>query len=312
MTTASAPGKIILFGEHAVVYGRPAIAVPVRQVRAQAAVEDLPGESPGRIRLEAPDIGRSLWLPQAGSDDPLARAVRLVLEALGMRDPRPVRVRVTSSIPVASGLGSGAAVTVAIVRALSAHWEHPLPDETVSELAYEVEKIHHGTPSGIDNTVIVHQRPVYFQRGRPIQSLTVAQPLHLVIAISDQPSPTAVAVARVREHWESDPQAAEADFDAIGRLVDQARRALEEGPAARLGPLMDENHALLARMGVSTPALDRLVDAARCAGAYGAKLSGGGLGGNIIAACDPSRAEAIERALLEAGATQTITTQVNP
>jgi len=312
MTTASAPGKIILFGEHAVVYGRPAIAVPIRQVQARAEVEDLPGERPGRIRLEAPDIGRSLWLHEAGKDDPLARAVRLALDELAIDPPPPTLIRIDSTIPVASGLGSGAAVTIALLRALSAHWGRPLSDVRLSALAFEVERLHHGTPSGIDNTVIVYERPVYFRRGQPIEYITVAEPLHLVIAVSGQPSPTAVAVAKVRERWQADRGAVEALFDAIARLVEEARRALEGNTTASLGSLMDENHALLSRLGVSTPALDRLVGAARQAGAAGAKLSGGGLGGNIIAAADPGRAAAIERSLRLAGAVQTISTQVRP
>ncbi len=312
MTTACAPGKVILFGEHAVVYGRPAIAVPLCEVEARAEVDELPGAGPGRIRIEAPNVGRAFWLHEAGQEDPLALAVHL---ALG--DPVPpespaLRIRISSTIPVASGLGSGAAVTVALLRALSAHGGRPLAPDRLSALAFEVERLHHGNPSGIDNTVIVYERPVYFRRGHPIESLTVTRPIVLVIAFSGKPSPTATAVAKVRERWQADAHAVEVLFDSIGLLVDRARRLLEGGQTASLGPLMDENHALLSRLGVSTPALDGLVAAARAAGATGAKLSGGGLGGNIIAAAEPDRAEAIASALRAAGAVQTLVTQVNP
>ncbi len=85
-------------------------------------------------------------------------------------------IQLDSTIPIAAGMGSGAAVTVAIIRALSAFLGKPLPNERISEMAYEIEKIHHGTPSGIDNTVVTFQKPVYFQRGEPLQTLTPRSP----------------------------------------------------------------------------------------------------------------------------------------
>ncbi len=312
MTTATAPGKVILFGEHAVVYGRPAIAIPVRQVHAQAQVDDLPGEPPGRILIEAPNVGRQVWLHEAAADDPLALAVRLALEEIQPKPLPAARIRITSTIPVASGLGSGAAVSIALLRALGAHWKKPLTNERVSALAFQVEKLHHGTPSGIDNTVIAFEQPVYFRRGHPGESIRVGSPLDLVVAVSDRPSPTAAAVTQVRERWQADRAAVEALLGSISDLVVEARPALEAAELGTLGALMDQNHALLARLGVSTPALDRLVEAARSAGGAGAKLSGAGLGGNIIAAADPRHLADIELALQRAGAVQTIHLQVGP
>src|SRR5574341_3719 len=149
MTTASAPGKIILFGEHAVVYGRPALAVPVTQVHADVEVSD--GSQPG-IWIDAPDINVHNELNTLASDHPIAAAIHNFL-FLSHVSPFPsLDIKIPSTIPVAAGLGSGAAVTVALVRALSRHLNHPMRDDEVSAFTYEIEKLHHGTPSGIDNT----------------------------------------------------------------------------------------------------------------------------------------------------------------
>lgn len=301
MTAASAPGKVILFGEHAVVYGRPGIAVPFAAVQATAEVREAAG-APGQVVVEAPDLGRVSELGELGDDDPLARAVRLCLEALPAAPAGALRVRVTSTIPMAAGMGSGAAVTVALLRALSAHLGHGLPPDRVSAIAFEVERLHHGTPSGIDNTVVTYAQPVYFVRGRPPERLTPGAPLHLVAAYSGQASPTALAVGQVRARHGRAPGPLEELFDRIGALVQAAREALRAGQIQRLGELMDGNQALLEELGVSTPELERLAAAARAAGAAGAKLSGAGLGGTLIALAPAGAAPQVERALQEAGA----------
>ncbi len=308
--SSSAPAKIILFGEHAVVYGRPAIAVPVTQVKAKASVTpDIRGQ-PETVRIQAPDVKLRATLDELPAGDPLAAAVRGVLSALQIEHPPACTLRITSTIPVASGLGSGAAVSVAVMRAYSAFLGRPLPDERISVLAYEVEKLHHGTPSGIDNTVITYAMPVYFVQGEPIQILLVAQPFTIVIGDTGVSSPTSVAVGDVRKAWKVNKDHYEALFDSAGAITDSARQMIEAGLVETLGPLMDANHGILVKMGVSSPELDRLVAAARKAGALGAKLSGAGRGGNMIAIATAKSAPAIARALEEAGAVRTIITKV--
>ncbi|MEJ5241550.1 MAG: mevalonate kinase [Anaerolineales bacterium] len=308
MTYASAPGKIILFGEHAVVYGRPALAVPVFQVRAGVTVEDRPEAG---IWIESPQIGLSAAIEDLETDHPLAAAVYAVLRHLE-RSPKDCRLRIhiDSSIPVASGLGSGAAVSVALIRALAAHLGRPLEDAQVNALAYEIEKIHHGTPSGIDNTVITYAQAVYFVRGQPPQPFQVKGNFTLLIGNSGIPAPTRQAVADVRRLWEAEPARFEALFDRIGEIVAQARQALEAGDAPRVGALMNANHAILQELTVSSPVLDALVEAARRAGAWGAKLSGGGRGGNMIALVEAARAGEVAEALRAAGAQSVIQTEL--
>lgn len=317
MATASAPGKIILFGEHAVVYGRPALAVPVTQVQAQATAEKTGAEAgenwADSVLIQAPDIGLSSPLSRLLADSsphPLATVIEKTLQRLGIDLPAAFRVTIHSSIPVASGLGSGAAVSVAIIRALAELFARPLPVEQVNELAYEIEKLHHGTPSGIDNTVITYAKPVYFVRGQPIETFSVAQPFSLVIADTGIAAPTRESVGDLRKLWQADPGRWEAVFEQVGEIVRQARQAIESGETVRLGPLMDANQALLQEMTVSSPELERLVLAANAAGAEGAKLSGGGRGGNMIALVQPHSAESVASALKAAGAKQTIITTI--
>ncbi len=307
MITASAPGKVILFGEHAVVYGRPALAVPVMQVHADVEVTDSSVEG---VWIDAPQISLRCEMSLLPPVHALRTVIESVFRTLGISSPPPLRIRITSTIPVASGLGSGAAVSVALIRALLSAVNHPLSDEQVNALAYEAEKLHHGTPSGIDNTVITYAKPVYFVRGGPIQTFNVARPFTLVIADTGIAAPTRESVGDVRKLWKADKTKWETVFDEVGGIVQAAREAIETGKTKELGPLMDANHALLQEITVSSPELDRLVLAARGAGAWGAKLSGGGRGGNMLALVTPENAESVASALRSAGAKNTIITTI--
>ena len=302
----TAPGKVILCGEHSVVYGEPAIAVPVSGLRAHAHVA--PADAQG-LRLTALDLGESLTLAEAPDDYPLAVIVRLTLAHCSATEP-DAELTMHSDLPIAAGLGSGAAVSVAAARALALYLGHDLPPEEVSALAYEVEKLHHGTPSGIDNTVVAWERPVAFTKGTPPSVFNIARPFYLIIANSGLHSTTREIVEGVRQRRETDPDYYNTCFKAMGAIAEAARVAIEQGGIEALGPLINQNHALLTRIGVSLPALDALVAAARRAGATGAKLTGAGGGGNIIALVTPENANAVRRALQEAGAVQTWQTTV--
>lgn len=319
-SASSAPGKIILFGEHAVVYGRPALAVPVAQVHA--AVEILDADRAG-IWIDAPDINLHAELNTLPSDHPIAAVIHNFL-FLSRLSPSPVGggirgegrfphldIKINSTIPVASGLGSGAAVTVALTRALSFHLNHSMTAEEINSFAYEIEKLYHGTPSGIDNTVVTYAQPVYFIKGQSIELFKVGSPFTLVIGDTGVSAPTKEAVGDVRKLWEVDKARWENIFDQVGEIAKQARHFIESAKWEMLGELMNENHLFLQEMTVSSPELDQLVSAARNAGALGAKLSGGGRGGNMIALVEDNRAQSIAEALISAGAKQTIITKVS-
>jgi mevalonate kinase len=306
MSAFSAPAKIILFGEHAVVYGHPAIAVPFSSLRAAAEVQQNVPAGQGLI-IVAEDLRQTIRLEDA--NNAIAYTARVILERLEASPP-DVTIRLRSPIPVASGLGSGAAIAAALGRALSAAVKRSLSNDALNQIVYEVEKLHHGTPSGIDNTVIVYERPVYFIRDQPIQRLSIGQPFQLVVADTGQSAPTWIAVSDVRKLYEANPARLQPLLDSIDQLVRQARHIIEHGDPDKLGPLMNENHALLRELAVSSSELDTLVEAAVRAGALGAKLSGGGRGGNMIALVEPDTAHQIEQALREAGAVRVYHTTV--
>ncbi len=295
LISASAPGKVILFGEHAVVYGRPAIAAPVSQSRATATIH-----SSKETLLIAPDLGIKRPLSQTSLDDPLAAVIHHFQRAADLPTLPPFTLTVSSQLPIASGLGSGAAISAAIIRALADFCAvtELATDEWVSALTYEVEKLHHGTPSGIDNTVVVYEKPIYFVKGEPIETFTVKRPLHLLIADSGISSKTVDVVMDVRRRWERETAVFNRLFDQCGTIAHSARTAIGTGDLLEIGRLMTENHHLLQKMSVSAPILDRLVGAAMDAGAMGAKLSGAGRGGNVIVLVDEGRETAVVQALL--------------
>ncbi|MFH1469427.1 MAG: mevalonate kinase [Pseudomonadota bacterium] len=253
LAAARAPGKLILLGEHAVVHGHPAIA--------------------GAVGLHTMVLLFSAEGPTAlgDSDTRDERLQRALAQAL----PREgLRVDIHSELPIGRGMGSSASVAVALVRAAAALAGRALAPGELFERSFALEKIFHGQPSGVDNAVVAAGGLLRFRRGPPLQvePLALARPLDVVVLDSGTAGDTAALVAAVRARRPLvDPV-----LDAIGALVERAGGLLDE-PAA-LGAAMDENHALLQRLGVSTPALDELCALARAHGALGAKLSGSGGG----------------------------------
>jgi mevalonate kinase len=314
MTLASAPGKVILFGEHAVVYGRPAIAVPVTEVQARAMVE--PGARGKGVIVVASDLDQRISVREAGKTNPLAAIVRLALQAMrdvrGQNlDPDPdLVVTVSSTVPIARGMGSGAAVSTAIVRALSKHFDQWLPSQAISDLVYQTEEIYHGTPSGIDNTVIAFEKPVYFAKDTACEVFWVGEPFLLAVADTGIESSTREVVGDLRHRALAEPGLYQPLFDRVGDISVAARAEMKGGRVEELGGLMDENHGLLQQLGVSSPELDRLVQVAREGGALGAKLSGAGWGGNVIALVTEETRGRVDMMLRLAGATNVIITEV--
>jgi len=316
----SACGKVILCGEHAVVYGRPAIALPLPHMRAWARI--VPSDD--SFKIVAPDIGQVVETRHSPSGDvpgaslreqghnPLALISHLTLQHTQQESPRAT-LTITSDIPVGTNLGSGAAVSVAIARAIAAWFDVALPPEEASALAFEVEKLHHGTPSGIDNTVIAYEQAVLYAKGTTPAMITPHPTLSpegrglLLIADTGHSTPTRIPVGDVRAAWEKDTGRYEAIFDDIAAVVQRARAALLMGDWSALGAAMNDNHALLQQLTVSSQQLDHLCQAARAAGALGAKMSGGGRGGNMIAlARDAEHVTLLKDALLRAGAKRII------
>lgn len=276
--TATAAGKIILLGEHGVVYGRHALAVPIPDAVSASIVD-----------------AREL------SHDLPSDFVACLLRELGLEDAK-VRIVVNSSLPIGKGLGSSAAIAVAIARALNLHYGLALGDERINAIAFESEKLAHGTPSGVDNTLSTYAKPMLFSRddGLQVNPLDIDELPPLLIAWGDETRKTNEMVALVREGREASPAPFDALFDQMDSLSRQGADLLRAGAWKELGAAMNICHGLLNAIGVSTPHLERMVALARRSGAVGAKLTGAGGGGSIVALC-PDAIGDVQEAMQQAG-----------
>jgi mevalonate kinase len=273
--TGSASGKVILAGEHAVVYGVPAIVVGIdRGAKARAA------SAPSSELV----LDEAIRVEPGGASD-VAVAFTALLEACGVR--APVRVDVTTDLPAAAGLGCSAALGVAIVRALDAWEKRPLapPNETI-ERALAWEKIFHGNPSGIDATASARGGCLFYQRlegGTSIKEIRLGGPLTFAIGHTGTASSTRTMVELVAKLRDRKPEMVERSFEGIRSLVNNARLALETGDRVGLGRLMDLNQMILSGLMLSTEEIETMCRLAREAGALGAKLTGSGGGGCVVA-----------------------------
>jgi mevalonate kinase len=301
MIEASACAKLILFGEHAAVYGYPVIAIPLLALRAKASLIKAV-EGSGLI-IDAADIAER-WVLRSLDEEPhsplLLLAKRLIFLAGSVSVP-DVLITISSDIPIASGLGSGAAVATALARVLVAFLRLKLSLNALNMLVYEAERFYHGNPSGIDNLVIVYERPLYFVRDFGVHFLEVSSDLVFLILDSGIPSSTRVAVSEVRVSYFS----SRAGFRfpvVVSHLVDSAFSSLDSAESGQLGALMVQNHCLLQLVGVSHPVLDRLVFCLLEMGSFGSKVSGAGVGGNLVALVSVSRVSELTYVGVYAGA----------
>lgn len=271
-------GKVILFNEHFVVHEIPAIASAIEK-KTIANVDDskTEGFTLSDDRPETPGYKKEKSSQQKDSLDRIFKAMKI--------DEEKVRMELSGDLLAATGLGASAASCTAIARALSNHFKLGYKDEKINDVAYEGEKGYHGTPSGIDNTASTFGGLIWFKRGKQnvIEKLKIKAPVEIVIGNTGLVADTSAAVAGVRERKEKNPKKYEKIFKEAESLVYDAKEALGSYEIEKVGKLMDENHRLLCDIGVSCEELDMLVEIARKNGAIGAKLTGGGLGGNMVA-----------------------------
>lgn len=291
LRVGDAHGKVILFGEHAVVYGVPAIAVGIeRGARATASARESGQASMLRVReREAPGAESRAVTVSDKDDAPIARAFRDLLdvtrEAGGCAGP--VAVDVETDLPPGGGLGCSAALGVAVARAL----DPGAPAEVIAERANVWERVFHGNPSGVDAAVAALGGCILFTRGGPdarasIERVRVPAPFLLCVGNSGHSSSTRAMVEAVARLKERRPETTQKAFDAIHTLVKNARLAIEAADRVAVGQLLDLNQMLLSGLFVSTPELEQMCAAARSAGALGAKLTGAGGGGCVVALVD--------------------------
>jgi mevalonate kinase len=285
--TGRGQGKVILLGEHAVVYGVPALAAGLgtgASARAKA------GER-ARLRISpwGVDVG-------AGDDLPLSRAFAAMLEARGgVKTPVDVEAEIT--LPGGAGLGSSAALAVAVLRAIDALEAVARDDDDAQRLALAWERVFHGNPSGVDTAMAIsgglavyRRTPKEGQRG--LEPVLTRSPLVLVVAHSGEGASTRTMVEEVARQRSRDTARFEKSLAGIEAIVNNGRLAAEAGDVRALGQLFDMNQLLLAAWMVSTPALEEMCAVARAAGALGAKLTGGGGGGCMIALAQNEEAAA--------------------
>ena len=271
---ARANGKVILLGEHAVVYGVPAIAAGIeRGVEAQATLSSLP--------LATLRIGERSAM--VGDDSDLARSFQALLGAL---DAPPLAVEATLELPPGSGLGASAALGVAIARAVLAALGRAPDQALVLSAAAAWEGVYHGNPSGVDAAASAHDGCLWFEKGHGMQEVALDRDLVLAIGLAGPPASTKLMVDGVARLRERRPSIVDKALEGIRALVSNARLCLEAGDMPGLGSLMNYNQMLLSGLFVSTEGIERCCALAREAGALGAKLTGAGGGGAVIALCD--------------------------
>lgn len=300
-----AHAKAILFGEHSVVYGSPALAVPLHGLGVQADIRYSPGDE---TRIESQLFsGTAQGAP--ATMGPVVAGLRASLEAAGEASAE-VELRIRSAIPHGRGLGSSAAVATSVARAVAALCGQVFDEATLHTIVQKAETVAHGRPSGIDAWAVATPAPIRFQAGHASR-IGVGRRLVFVLADSGHHGSTAEAVTGVRALREAEPTRIDAAISRLAEITESAVDDMRAGEREAIGARMLEAHSLLAGIGVSTPGLDALVDAATSAGAHGAKLTGGGLGGCVLALADSNdQAEHLAKSLRAAGAPRTWTTEV--
>ena len=305
--TASAPAKVILCGEHAAVFFQPAIVMAIDK---QAYVTVTPRKDQA-IVINSRDLcaagiyEKNSFKPKIGGVGAKAKLepIRVAAEkTISIAKKRMgINISIDSKIPVAAGLGSSAAVAVATIAATGKLFGLQLSKKRICSLAYEVEKIVHCYPSGIDNYISTYGGINIFRRGKGFTPLKPRKAVPLVIGNTQAPRSTGKLVSHVHSLKTQYPGVVNPAIRAIGQLSLIAAKTIEDGDLEELGELMNINHGLLAAMGLSNAELERLIYAARRAGALGAKLTGAGGGGCMIALTTPKKLRAVAGAIRKAG-----------
>lgn len=277
VATGVAQSKLILVGEHAVVHGQPAIALPFPLIGVESVVEKIQGT----VYLDS-----SLYKgPIELAPKSLAGIVQTVKQTLKLLQIpyKDLLIRIRSSIPPGKGLGSSASVAIAIVKSLFKYSNQQYTKELLLQLANISETFAHGAPSGIDPLTITSNNPIWYKKDEPIDYIYPKGTFHFVIADSGQMADTKTAVETVTAMMKEAPQKVCEKMERLGEITYEARKALEKSSKQLLGYLLNEAQKELEAIGVSDASLNRLITFARENGALGAKLTGGGNGGCIIA-----------------------------
>ncbi|HZW67248.1 MAG TPA: mevalonate kinase [Pseudogracilibacillus sp.] len=297
VATGAAQSKLILVGEHAVVHGQPAIALPFPLIGAESIVE----RASGNVYLDS-SLYRGPMELAPKSLSGIVNTVKHTLKLLHI-PYEDLLIRIRSSIPPGKGLGSSASVAIAIIKSLFEYSNEKYTKEILLQLANISETFAHGAPSGIDPLTITSQSPIWYKREEPIDHIHPNGEFHFVVADTGLMADTKSAIDTVTGLIKSTPQKVNDTMNRIGNITFQAREALEKSSKQLLGFLLDEAQKELQAIGVSDMSLNRLIHVAKQEGALGAKLTGGGNGGCIIAlAKDKDHSLLLSEKLRQSGA----------
>jgi mevalonate kinase len=284
MATGHGFGKVILFGEHFVVYGRPTIASGISK---KTVAKLKPGKEPGFRIIDQRPAAPGYIAKYAETQKKSVELMNAAVWHLDF-DENPVEVTLGGDLYCASGVGASAASCVAMARAVSEHFKFGLTDEQINRCGLEGDKAYAGTPSGIDNTCSTYGGLIYFRKGRDgapntMEKLALGKPLEILMVSTGITTKTEEAVAGLKKRMAEEPEKFQKIFDEAEAIAMKAKDALARGDTEAVGKLMDRNHELLQQSGVSHEKLDYLVDLCRKNHAIGAKMTGGGMGGYMVA-----------------------------
>ena len=272
-----AHSKLILIGEHAVVHGQPAIAIPFPLIGVETVIERVPGS----VKMDSSFYHGPLHLAPESLQG-IVQCVEASLEYLQI-PCKDLLIRINSSIPPGKGLGSSASVAISVIRSLFDFADRECTDDELLELANVAETYAHGAPSGLDTLTITSRSPVWYKKENPIDYIDLGEDFHFIVADSGRVGDTRTSVESVARLLKSAPKRIQRKMDRIGKLTHQAKHALERAGKHFLGHLLNEAQKELEALGVSDAGLNKLIYFARKEGALGPKLTGGGNGGCIIA-----------------------------
>lgn len=278
MAEGSGYGKVILLGEHFVVYDIPAIASAINDITT-ATIEK-------SDKYELVDNRPATEGYKTKKQGEMDRSMKLILDFMKIDvEKTPVKITLSGNLFCTSGIGASAAMATAVARAFSDYFDLGLNEEQINRISYEGEKGSAGTPSGIDNTCATFGGLIWFKKGEPsvMEPIKIKQPVEIVMGNTGLTSETKEVVADVKKKKEANEEEFEKIFAEQKEVINQARSALESYDMKKLGELMNRNQELLEKIGVSCPELEDLIKTARENGSLGAKLTGTGRGGYMIA-----------------------------